>query len=136
MRGLTPILNRRQRRAMYDLVRDHLSGLNDVRIALDRKDFATAQRLGREFAEDFRLLEDLGWTPNEERQTFDLTMPDEALHKAMRRLRDEANDGLSGSEETQRLSEQENKVEARYRLASEVCTLLLRDPADPRRELP
>jgi hypothetical protein len=39
---------------------DHLSGIEDVWMAVEQRDFATAKRLGRLFAEDLRLLEDLG----------------------------------------------------------------------------
>jgi hypothetical protein len=46
-----------QRDAIYDMVVDHLSGIRDVWIHLDRRDFATAKQLGREFAEELRLLE-------------------------------------------------------------------------------
>jgi hypothetical protein len=36
------------------------------------KDGATAERLGLEFAEDFRLLQDIGWGEDDDRETFDL----------------------------------------------------------------
>lgn len=38
-------------------------------IALERtKDFAAAERLGLEFAEDFLLLQDIGWSENDVRE--------------------------------------------------------------------
>jgi hypothetical protein len=135
MRGLTPSLNRRQRKAIYDLVRDHLSGLNDLCIALDRRDYATAERLGLEFGEDFHLLGDLGWAPRDDRERFELTMPEEALIKAAKRLRKEAIDGLSGSEETRQQAELDDRVKTRYRIAADVCDLLLRDPLYPHQGL-
>lgn len=45
---------RAARRALCELVRNHLSGLDDFWLALERKsDYATAERLGLEFREDF-----------------------------------------------------------------------------------
>jgi hypothetical protein len=40
---------------LYELVRNHLGSIEDFFVALERtKDFARAERLGLEFAEDFR----------------------------------------------------------------------------------
>jgi hypothetical protein len=39
---------------------NRLSGIEDLRMAVEQRDFATAKRLGRLSAEDLRLLEDLG----------------------------------------------------------------------------
>ena len=51
-----------QRDGLYELVRNHLGAVGDLWIALEQtEDFATAERLGIEFGEDFRLLEDIGW---------------------------------------------------------------------------
>jgi hypothetical protein len=55
-------ITRAQRDAIYELVVNHLSAIGDVWGCLDRREFATAKRLGREFAEDLRLLDDLGWS--------------------------------------------------------------------------
>jgi hypothetical protein len=51
-----------QRDALYDEVLTHLSGIDGLWLAIEREDFVTADRLGREFADDLTLvLEDLGW---------------------------------------------------------------------------
>ena len=42
---------------------------------VEEEDFETAKRLGLEFGEDFRLLQDLGWHPTDSRQTVALTTP-------------------------------------------------------------
>src|SRR6185312_2367039 len=69
----------------------HLGGIGDVWISLEEnKDFATAERLGLEFGEDFRLLADIGWRPDENRVDFELTMPPHDLMEVLRRLHDEA----------------------------------------------
>lgn len=55
------IITRAQRDAVYELVMDHLTGIGDVWLCVERREYATAKRLGREFYEDLWPLEDLGW---------------------------------------------------------------------------
>jgi hypothetical protein len=63
----------RPARRALELVRNHLGGIGDVWIALEQnKDFATAERLGLEFGEDFQLLEDIGWGEDEGREGVEL----------------------------------------------------------------
>lgn len=62
------------------------------------EDFATAERLGIEFGEDFRLLEDIGWNGRDGRNSFDLTMPAHDLTELLQRLHDEARRRFSGVE--------------------------------------
>lgn len=84
-------IDRDQRVGLYELVRNHLGSIEDFFVALERtKDFAKAERLGLEFAEDFRLLADIGWAERERRQCFELTMPPHDLTELLRRLRGEA----------------------------------------------
>jgi hypothetical protein len=54
-------ISRAQRDAIYEMVINHLTAIGDVWLSVDRREYATAKRMGREFAEDLRLLEDLGW---------------------------------------------------------------------------
>lgn len=76
-----------QRDGLYELVRNHLGAVGDLWIALEiNKDFATAERLGLEFGEDFRLLEDIGWNGRDGRKAFELTMPPEDLMELLQRL--------------------------------------------------
>jgi hypothetical protein len=85
-----------QRNALYEQVRNHLSGLSDVFTAMERNsDFATAERLGNEFAEDMRLLEDIGWHEDNGRSQVELTMPHDDLAALVKRLRGEAKGGLA-----------------------------------------
>lgn len=52
--GTTITINRDQRNGLYELVRNHLGSIGDLWTALEHdKDFATAERLGLEFGEDF-----------------------------------------------------------------------------------
>lgn len=51
-----------QRNAMRDSVIDHLTGIGDIRLLVQRGDLDAARRLGEEYADDLRLLNDgLGW---------------------------------------------------------------------------
>jgi hypothetical protein len=50
------------RERLYELVRNHLGGIEDFWVALERtKDFAKAEQLGWEFAED-RSIDAGRWT--------------------------------------------------------------------------
>ena len=65
-RGIVPgtvtTIDRDQREGLYELVRNHLGSIEDFWVALERaKDFAKAEGLSLELAEDFRLLQDIGW---------------------------------------------------------------------------
>jgi len=85
-----------QRDALYEQVCNHLAALGDLWTALDsNKDYATAERLAIEFGEDFRLMADLGWNPEDDRETVELTMPPLDLMEVAKRLRDDATGGLA-----------------------------------------
>jgi hypothetical protein len=87
MPDTTISIDRDQRDGLYELVRNHLGSIEDFWIALERtKEFAKAEQLGLEFAEDFRLLRDIGWDEHDERETFDLTMPTHDLIELLKRL--------------------------------------------------
>lgn len=83
-------ITRAQRDAIYELVITHLTGIGDVWICVDRREYATAKRMGREFAEDLRLLEDLGWADTIDRETVALTQPPQELTRALARLHRDA----------------------------------------------
>lgn len=85
--SVTCKINGDQRDGLYELVRNHLGAVGDLWIALEQtEDFATAERLGIEFGEDFRLLEDIGWNGRDDRKSFDLTMPAHDLMELLQRL--------------------------------------------------
>jgi hypothetical protein len=83
-------ITRAQRDAIYEMVLTHLAGIGDVWICVDRREFATAKRLGRAFAEDLRLLEDLGWAETTDRETVALTVPRDELTHTLARLHEDA----------------------------------------------
>lgn len=128
MPSITTTIDRDQRDGLYELVRNHLGAIGDVRVALEENgDFATAERLGIEFGEDFGLLADLGWRPREEREAFELTMPVHDLMEVLRRLHDEAEKVLleSGTERESR--EADAETDARLQLGLDACEKVLVD---------
>ena len=129
----TTTISSEQRLGIYTVVRNHLGGLNDVWVELEmRKDFANAERLSLEFVEDVRLLEDIGWDPDDRRETFELTMPCEDLMELLRRLREEA-ETLLGESPTERKSrEEDEETNRRIRLGAAACEVKL-DELDPPR---
>jgi hypothetical protein len=84
------IITRAQRDAIYEVVVTHLTRIGDVWLSVDRREFATAKRLGRAFAEDLRLLEDLGWAETVDRETVALTVPPDDLTRTLARLHKDA----------------------------------------------
>lgn len=114
-----------QRDALYEQVRTHLSGLGDVFTAMERNsDFATAQRLGKEFSEDMRLLEDLGWHEDNGTSQVELTMPPEELTALTKRLRDEAKGGLADAIREDEASAGD-KIAGEYEAAIRACDAVL-----------
>jgi hypothetical protein len=115
-----------QRNGIYELVRNHLAGLSDVYLAMERdQDFATAERLGLEFNEDFRLLRDIGWKPIDYREEFALTMPIHDLMEVLKRLQAEAEQVLIGSSTERQASEEEAETDRRFQLGYHACKELL-----------
>jgi hypothetical protein len=83
-------ISRAQRDAIYEMVINHLTAIGDVWMSVDRRQFATAKRMGREFREGLRLLEDLGWSETIDRETVALTVPPDELTQTLARLHKDA----------------------------------------------
>lgn len=82
-----------QRDALYDKVLTHLSGIDGLWLAIEREDFETADRLGREFADDLTLvLEDLGWgdQSTDGSQAVELATEVDVLRRVLPQLRSRA----------------------------------------------
>jgi hypothetical protein len=124
-------IDRERREALYELVLDHLSGIGDFWIAIEEKDFAKAERLGIEFGEDFRLLEDIGWEPEPGPANFVLTIPPHDLIELLRRLHGEAGCVLEGSACARLLEKEEESAKQRYERAKTTCEQLI-EQLDPR----
>ncbi len=113
-----------QRQVFYEMVTDHLGAIGDLRIAIQQEDFATAERLGIEFGEDLRLMEDLGWD-KEWREDVDLTMAPEDLAEILTRIKSDAEGGLSESKDHRESREAEEEARRCYQLTLDTCNGLL-----------
>lgn len=128
----TTTITNYQRDGLYELVRNHLGGIGDVWTALEEtEDFETAERLGLEFGEDFRLLQDLGWHPTDSRQAVALTRPPHDLMELLKRLQDEAERVLTESRTERESAEADGETNARFQVGYEACEKVLAD-LDPR----
>jgi hypothetical protein len=127
----TATIDRERRNALYELALDHLSGVGDFWIAIEEKDFAKAERLGIEFGEDFRLLEDIGWEPEHRPANVALTMPPHDLIELLRRQYGEAESVLEGSACARLLEKEEESAKRRYERAKTTCEQLI-EQLDPR----
>jgi hypothetical protein len=126
--GTTTTIDRTQREALYELVRNHLGGIGDIWVALEEnREYVLAEQMGLEFGEDFRLLQDLGWEPEDRREQFKLTMEPHDLAELLTRLRSEAKSVLEGSTCMRLQREEEERAKERYECAKETCQALLAD---------
>ena len=126
MPAITTTIDRDQRDGLYELVRNHLGSIEDFWIALERtRDFATAERLGLKLSEDFRLLQDIGWEKDPDRELFDLTMQPHDLAELMRRLHDEAVRILTEHGSEARSSREDADTNQRFQLGYEICEKVL-----------
>jgi hypothetical protein len=111
-----------QRDALYDQILDRLSGIGDIEIAVKAGKFETAERLGREFSDDLRLLvDDIGFGDSDGKPVALTTSPD-VLERILPRMRDAA-EKLSASQEDEVAEARE--MRDRSRLVAEACTSVL-----------
>jgi hypothetical protein len=124
------IVTAEQRDALYDRILDRLSGIGDIWLAAESKDYDTADRLGREYSDELRLvLDDLGWgdrLPGS--KPIELKTPPDVLCRVFCRLRDST--ATERAAEASRWEESE-KLEQRNRLVGEACDNVLRTLGDP-----
>jgi hypothetical protein len=79
----------RQRELLYGIIVGRLPGIDDVWHAVAAEEWETAQRLGREFSDFLRLVDDLGWGEGRD-ETIQLTTPPDVLQRAIQVLKREA----------------------------------------------
>jgi hypothetical protein len=113
-----------QRDALYDQILDRLSGIGDIEVAIQAENYDDAERIGREYSDDLRLLlDDLG-IGDGDGKPVELSAPPEVLRRVLPRLRQLALNYTAGLEpemvEVQEVSE-------RNRLVSEACEAALAD---------
>ena len=111
-----------QRDALYDQILDRLSGIGDIEVAIQAENYDAAERLGREYSDDLRLLlDDLG-IGGGNGEPVELTTPPEVLRRVLPRLRELAiNHTASLEPEWAEVHE----VKERNRLVSEACEAVL-----------
>lgn len=126
MPSTTAKIDRDQRDGLYELTRNHLGSIGDLWHALeDEEDYVKAEALGLEFEEDFRLLRDIGWTREEYRSQFALTMPTQELRVMLLRLHGEAEVILTGSAAEREAKAKDAEVAERFRRGHRACKDLL-----------
>ncbi|HYJ22942.1 MAG TPA: hypothetical protein VEW07_13080 [Solirubrobacterales bacterium] len=87
---MSPTVTAAQRDALYDQILDRLSGIGDIEVAIQARDFENAERIGREYSDELRLLlDDLGLGDGSG-EPVELTAPPELLRRALPRLRSSA----------------------------------------------
>ncbi len=119
---MTPTITAAQRDALYDQILDRLSGIGDIEVAIQAQNYQGAERLGREYCDELRLLlDDLGLGDGSG-EPVELTAPAEVLRRALPRLRELADAHTTNLEaewiETSQLKE-------RNRLVAEACEAVL-----------
>lgn len=78
------------------------------------------------------MLEDIGWEPEANRATVDLTIPQHDLIELLRRLHGEAESVLEGSACARLLEKEEASAKQRYERAKGTCEELI-EQLDPRK---
>jgi hypothetical protein len=74
------VLDGNQRESLYNLVLTDLSGIGDVTLCLDAGRINEGRTLGRQFAQDVALLEQISWELDPELESYEVNLPDaEAL---------------------------------------------------------
>jgi hypothetical protein len=72
-----------QRDALYDQILDRLSGIGDIEVAIQSENYDAAERIGREYSDDLRLLlDDLG-IGDGDGEPVELTAPPEVLRRIL-----------------------------------------------------
>ena len=79
MSDATLQIGRNERAALHQLLLQRLTGSTDPGLMVQREDFEAAERYANEFAADVRLLNDLGWDPEDRREVFAITVPKHEL---------------------------------------------------------
>jgi hypothetical protein len=111
-----------QRDALHDQIFDRLSGIGDVWLAVCAKNYQAAERLGREYTDDLRLmLDDLGFDEGPS-GSIELTTPPDVLRRVFSRLHDAA---LSHSASQEGELAEAREAQERDRLVIEACRSVL-----------
>ena len=116
------IITAAQRDALYDQVLDRLSGIGDIELAIKAANYDVAERIGREYSDDLRLLLDDLRLGDGRGTSIALKTPPAVLRRVLPRLRQLAEDHTASQEPE--LAEVRETLE-RNRLVSEACQVVL-----------
>lgn len=134
MSDATLRIGRDERAALHQLLLQRMTGSTDPGLMIQREDFEAAGRYANEFAADVRLLNDLGWDPEDGREIFAITVPNDELGGTLWRLRVSAEEGIDEPEDVRRGREEDADLLMQYTRARDVCgelIHLLGNTADP-----
>lgn len=134
MSDATLRIGRGERAALHQLLLQRMTGSTDPGLMIQRGDFEAAERYGNELAADVRLLNDLGWDPEDRRDIFVIAVPWGELAETLWRLRVSAEEGMDEPEDVWRGRDEDADLLMRYTRAREVCGNLidlLGNRADP-----
>jgi len=111
-----------QRDALYDQILDRLSGIGDIELALRLENYDAAERIGREYSDDLRLLlDDLGIGEGNGRP-IELSTDPEVLRRTLPRLRELAEGHTAGLESEWA---EAGRLRERNRLVAEACEAVM-----------
>jgi hypothetical protein len=113
-----------QRDALYDQILDRLSGIGDIEMAIQAENYGDAERIGREYSDDLRLLlDDLGVGEGDGRP-LELTTSPDVLRRVLPRLRERAQRHSASLEPEW---SEASDLRERNRLVAEACAAVLTD---------
>jgi hypothetical protein len=115
-------ITREQRDALRLEILDGLYAIGDLSIALNQQDYEQAQRYRQRFEDEMRLLDDLGWTEEDERARFELTLPAEQLKPTLKRMSEQAEGAIQQFEQDWREGRESAE---RARTVAIICSKLL-----------
>jgi hypothetical protein len=111
-----------ERDALYEELQARLSGIDEVWLAVAAEDWAEADKVGREFSDDLRLiLDDLGWGAGGGRP-LELGTPPDVLRRVLTRMQRRAEDRRAMEEEERA---ERRRREARTEQLLETCRRVL-----------
>jgi hypothetical protein len=112
-----------ERDALYDQLQIRIAAIDDVRLAVNNKDFARAALLSSEFSDLLRFItDDLGWHDGPSEQGVELKTPPEILRRILGRLNARADeDEVSATNDRAAVETLEDET----RILRAACTTVL-----------
>jgi hypothetical protein len=134
------VIGRDERDALYQAIRRDLRFLSYLAEALADARPTVASMLASRYRAQLRLLDDLGWAPEDPRERFELTIPEPDLARAMLRLLNGV--VLAALDRGDQDERADHAAVERDRLAAAICRAvvgeidpaIVRDAAEPRPE--